>query len=55
MERGNVCVLVAQSRPTLRSPMDCGPPGSSVHWILQARLLEWADVSFSRESFLPRD
>ena len=34
-------VLVAQSRPTLCDPMDCGRPGSSVHGILQARILEW--------------
>ena len=35
-----VCVLVAQSCPTLPNPMDCGPQGSSVHGILQARILE---------------
>ena len=34
-------VLVAQSRLTLCDPMDCSPPGSSVHEILQARVLEW--------------
>ena len=33
---------VAQLRPTLRDPMDCSPPGSSTHGILQARVLEWA-------------
>ena len=32
---------VAQSCPTLSNPMDCGPPGSSVHGIFQARVLEW--------------
>ena len=32
---------VAQSRPTLSDPMDCSPPGSSVHGIFQARVLEW--------------
>ena len=32
---------VAQSCPTLRDPVDCSPPGSSVHGILQARILEW--------------
>ena len=32
---------VAQSCPTLSDPMDCSPPGSSVHGILQARVLEW--------------
>ena len=36
-------------------PMDCSPPGSSVHGILQARILEWVAISFSRESSKPRD
>ena len=36
-----VCVLVAQSCPILCDPMDCSPPGSSVYWILQARILAW--------------
>ena len=36
-------------------PMDCSPPGSSVHGILQARVLEWVAISFSRESSWPRD
>ena len=36
-------------------PMDCSPPGSSVHGILQARILEWIAISFSRGSSLPRD
>ena len=35
------CCLVTKSRPTLCDPMDCSPPGSSVHGILQARILEW--------------
>ena len=35
--------------------MDCSPPGSSVHWILQARILEWVAISFSRGSSWPRD
>ena len=38
---------VAQSHLTLRDPMDCSPPGSSVHGIFQARSLEWVDVAFS--------
>ena len=38
---------VAQSCPTLRNPMDCSPPGSSVHGIFQARVLEWAAIAFS--------
>ena len=46
---------VAQSCPTLYDPMDCSPPGSSVHGILQARILEWVAISFSRGSSRPRD
>ena len=41
-------VLVAQSYPTLYDPMDCSPPGSSVHGIFQARILEWVAISFSK-------
>ena len=41
-------VIVAQSCLTLCNPMDCSLPGSSVHGILQARLLEWVAISFSR-------
>ena len=37
---------VAQSCPTLSNPMDCGPPGSSVHGIFQARVLEWGAIAF---------
>ena len=40
---------VAQSCPTLRDPVDCSLPGSSIHGILQARILEWAAISFSRK------
>ena len=36
-------------------PMDCSLPGSSLHGILQARILEWVAISFSRESSRPRD
>ena len=43
--------LVAQSCPTLCDPMDCKLPGSSVHGILQARILEWVAIPFSRGSF----
>ena len=46
---------VAQSCPTLCDPGDCSPPGSSVHGILQARILEWVAISFSRGSSGPRD
>ena len=42
-----VCVLVAQSCPTLCNPMDCSLPGSFVHGILQARILEWVAISFA--------
>ena len=42
-----VKVLVAQLCPTLCNPMNCGLPGSSVPGILQARTLEWIDISFS--------
>ena len=38
---------VAQSCPTLRDPMDCSLPGSSVHGILQARVLEWVAIALS--------
>ena len=40
---------VAQSCPTLRDSMDCGLPGSSVHGIFQARVLEWVAIAFSVE------
>ena len=50
-----VCVLVAQSCPSLCDPMDCSPPGSSVHGILQARILEWVAMLSSRGSSQPRD
>ena len=46
---------VTQSCPTLGNPMDCSPPGSSIHGIFQARVLEWVAISFSRRSSLPRD
>ena len=39
---------------TLCNPMDCSPPGLSVHGNLQARILEWVDVPFSRGSSQPR-
>ena len=52
---GCFCCLVTQSCPTLCDPMDCSPPGSSVHGILQARILGWVAISFSREFYWPRD
>ena len=48
-------MLVAQSCLTLCNPMDGSPPVSSVHGILQARILEWVAISFSRGSSRPRD
>ena len=44
-----------QSCPTLCDPMDCSLPGSSVHWIFQAIVLEWIAISFSKGSSQPRD
>ena len=46
---------VAQSCLTLCNPVDGSPPGSSVHGILQARILEWVAISFSRGSSWSRD
>ena len=59
--KGKSCItsccypLIAQSCPSLRDPMDCSPPGSSVHGILQARILGWVAISFFRGSSRPRD
>ena len=51
-----MCVCsVVQSCPTVCSPMDCSPPGSSVHGISQARVLEWVAISFSTGSSQSRD
>ena len=60
---GHWCVCVElgahakslQSCLTLCNPMDCSPPGSSVHGILQARILEWVAMPSSRGSSWPRD
>ena len=51
----HVCVLSSQSCLTLRDPMDCSLSGSSVHGILQVRILEWITMPSSRESSRPRD
>ena len=51
MRRGKLL----QSCLTLCDPMDCSPPGSSVHGILQARIMEWVSKPFSRGSSWPRD
>ena len=52
------CMLVTQSAQSclsLCNPMDCSsPPGSSVHWILQVRILQWVAISFSRGSSWPK-
>ena len=60
--RKTLCLLyekvkkkVTQSCSTLCNPMDYSLPGSSVHGILQARILEQVDIPFSRESSQPRD
>ena len=53
--RSLTCVLVTQSCLTLCKPMDHSPPGSSLHGILQARILEWVAISFSRGSSQPKD
>ena len=49
------CMLSSQSYSTLWDPMDCSPPGSSVHGLSQARILGWVAISFSRGSSQPRD
>ena len=46
---------VTQSCPTLCNPMDRSPPGSSIHGIFQARILEWVAISFSGGSSQSRD
>ena len=51
----NRCVLVTQLCLTLCDCIDCSLPGSSAHGILQARILEWVSMSFSRESSQPTD
>ena len=47
--------LIVQLCLTLCDPLDCSPPGSSVHGILQARILEWVAMPSSRGSSLARD
>ena len=49
------CCSVTKSCLTVCDPMDCSPPGSSVHGILQARILEWVAMPSSRRSSQPRD
>ena len=52
---GSVCAQSLQMCPTLSDPMDCSLPGSSVHGILQARILEWVAMPSSKGSSRPRD
>ena len=51
----NMKMLVSHSCLTHCHPMDCSPPGSSVHGIVQARLVEWVAISFSRGIFPTQD
>ena len=50
-----MCAKSLQSCPTLCDPVDCSPPGSCFHGILQARTLEWIAIPSSRGSSQPRD
>ena len=50
-----MCAKSLQSCPTLCDPMECSPPGSSVHEILQARIMDWIAMPSSRGSSPPRD
>ena len=47
----DICAKSLQLCPTLCDPVDCSPSGSSVHGLLQARVLEWVAISFSRGIF----
>ena len=49
------CMLSFQTRPTLCNPMDCSPPGSIVHGLTQARILQWISMPSSRGSSQTRD
>ena len=51
--KGKSVSEVAQLCPTLSDPMDCSPPGSSIHGIFQARVLEWGAIAFSLFILLP--
>ena len=48
------CYLVTKLCPTFCDSMNCSPPGSTVHGVFQARILEWVAISFSRGSPQPR-
>ena len=47
-----LCVLVTLLCLTFCDPMDCSPPGSCVHAVLQVRILEWVAISFPRDLYL---
>ena len=47
-----LCTFITHLCPTLCDPMECSPPGSSVYRILQARILEWVAISYSRDNIL---
>ena len=53
--RGSLVVSLAESRMTLCDPMDCSPPGSSVHGISQTRILQQIAISFPKEFSRPRE
>ena len=55
MHKSKVKVLFAQLCLTLCNPREYRPPGSSIHGILRARILEWVAIPFSRGSFQTRD
>ena len=48
--RGRAVLVLSRSVVSDRDPVDCSVPGSSVHGVLQARILEWVAISFSRGS-----
>ena len=55
LKKPSCCAKSLQSCPVLCDPMDCSPPGSSVHRLLQASILEWVAMPSSRGSSQPRD
>ena len=55
LSRVPCAIHLLQSYLSLCDPVDCSPPGSILHGILQARILEWVAIPFSKGSFQPRD
>ena len=57
LQQNSICqfCVCAQSCPTVSDPLDCSPPGFSVHGIFQARIIEWVAISYSRGSSRPRN